>query len=689
MAENENREKPAVVVELEGKFKRGQRRNRLHVQDAHLTLAFLAGRQWSKATKGRGLVPVPNRTNERRVTVNKMQPWFERRQALMFKTQPVMEAYQGSSDLGDNETALVASRLFDYWQNSTGLEAATRKASAWADITGMAYMAPVWKQSRWKEVKRKKYTARKTPKAVKVGSLVKYTFNDVEEVSEVSGDLGWNTYTSLQVTAFPLNVTEWEKVEGLLIADVVSKEWLEARAADFGLGSLAEDTLTPIHYADASFKVAQTASRMIGPWFGLTPEDENTVQYLYLEYRERPTSAHPNGRWIVLGGGREIYSAGLPYLAEAREVDPLDQDNMTLGLIPFRSSETAVDRLVPISPLSRLRAPQVLINELATDEATNREQVGRNKLLIQKGMLADGQWTKDHAEIVEYEGGRDMPKYLQAPPLSGLGTEQDRAAQTFEELGGQGDVLQGRNPPQVRSAWHLSILTEQAGVLINEAVAVRERALSKLLRLALAIGRRYYTRKQVVGIYGEDHAGRVRAFWYANFPRDVRIKEGSMLPRNHAAQEAKILELIQYGLFTDANGVLDQRKIWKMLDYGAINQNLDPRELAATKASRENAILMDGKAVWVNSYDNHDIELEEHMAYMYRREFEEASDNVKIVFAVHIQEHTEEINNRQDPSSGLGDDRVAEPGEEQLLAEDQALLEEPALPAEQELPLAG
>jgi len=338
-----------------------------------------------------------------------------------------------------------------------------------------------------------------------------------------------------------------------------------------------------------------------------------------------------------VAGNQVVYDDDLPYVEEAREIDPNDVKNLTMGVVPLFCTKFP-GRLMPPSICDAMRPMQVELNRVLTDRKQNRMTIGRNRLLTREGSLRS-EYTSEHGELIEY-GGTDKPELFPGAPLVGIENEIAAQRQSFDMLSGRPEVLQGLNLPQVRSSWHMSIIREAASWVLSEAAMAREKATSMVMQLSLAIGRRRYTFNRLATIYGRDNLGDVPNFFKANLRTDVVIERGSLIPRSHAEFEAKIMESYQYGLFVkEEQSVNDNEAVREMLGMGSMNLGLSGKELERKRVRRENAMLGTGQIFAPFQQDDHALHIKEHLRYMQTVEFQDSPSEIQQAFWAHTNLH--------------------------------------------------
>jgi hypothetical protein len=104
-----------------------------------------------------------------------------------------------------------------------------------------------------------------------------------------------------------------------------------------------------------------------------------------------------------------------------------------------------------------------------------------------------------------------------------------------------------------------------------------------------------------------------------------------------------LLKLYEAGLLTDEKGELSQENKHRILEafgFGGYENARDISSLHIAKAQEENLALKAGE-VEVDSYDEHDLHISEHVRYLLSSEFKKAADKKKVkkFFEAHIAAH--------------------------------------------------
>lgn len=560
--------------------------------------------------------------------LKKFYRWWMRK---MFKTKPTITAYAGGKENVDSERAQVAEAIFDHWRSNNGWMEAEKEVARWVFACGRGYCEPVWSQipTFTKRVRRRKMG--ETPTKNRRGRL---SFVVDEEQTVFGGDMKFRVHNPDATFLFPLSAKRWEEVNQILTADVVSKDYLERFAGK----ALKEEDLIEVEESNLNYDLVDSVAKYTGSYVDTSARREK--RYLLIVSRERPSFAHPQGRLNIVAGGVDLVKdEPLPYLDEAREVDPTDCFNLTMGIIPW-FGERVAGTLLPPSRARVLKDAEVDIDALMDDIATNRRQFGKNRFIGPKSELQDNEITEEHGQVLTYAGaGREKVTVLQAQPLVGALQEQRAAEDNFDALAGRPQVLKGSNDTQVRSAIHFDILREEAEEDLALDVSYREMFAQNVGRFALAIARRRYDVEQVTAIYGEEKAGYAYEFMQASIRHDLRIEEGSAMPRNYASREAKIVDMWRYNMIVRADGTPDPLAAWAMMDNGVVNPTLMDTMRARTSAENDfRRMLYLGEPVTPQPHENHALHLTTYSALMEEERFKKAPEKNRALVFAHVQQ---------------------------------------------------
>lgn len=610
---------------MKGRLMTSVNRRREQTADTVLTLAFLCGNQWCSCSMSRGLEPI--QSDDITVTDNLMLPAWVRWLYYHVSGEPVLEISEGGHELGDAEKALVSTSLYNYWVESCGLLAARIMWMTWVGVSGAGFIAPVWHRRRRRMTTTKKEVLEKP---ITTASGKKTYLKDVP-IEKWTGDIGFEVFSPMQVHTFPTTASKWEQVESVIIADLVPVEKISRM---YGFSEAEIEQLPKLSAEEMNRSSLESINRYVSGDFPLMNEDLTEKRVLVMQYLERPTVANPNGKYELWIGDKlqQDESGDLPFAKEAAEIDPNDTQNLAMGLIPCFNMDFPM-RLIPPSPMGELRRPQRRWNALLSDQEINRRQNRVNKLLYQEGTIDPAMWDNQHGQAIGIKPHAAWrPQWLQAPPLSGIEAEKATVKGSFDEASGQVDSVRGENPTQVRSADHFAMIQESAMTRVYYSNSKEEQAYQTLIRLTLAIAKRRYSTQMIEQILGRDFSGYALPFKEICIPTDIRIRKGSIRPKQTALVRAQLAELVQ-------TKAIDARLYLDMLDHNTMNRGFNPDEANRRRARSENFMMLYGTVVMPEEHENHEIHIEEVQSFMTRPEYYMADVNTRALYKTHMQYH--------------------------------------------------
>ena len=612
----------------------GLDQNRVRAGECALNRVNLSGECGVAWSQSKGLLRTAKRQEPEDDRLRQHYRWLKRK---LFKTKPQLTAHPGGLELVDAKRANVAERVFDFWRVNNGWLEAEEECYRWEFPTGRAYMEVCWEKGTMPLQRKGLRLLDEAVERVVDGRRVR-SFVDEAEGDEVEGDIGFRVLYPNGVFLFPLSAPTWRAVERIVSIDLVTRGYLEEQ-----LGEAVETGgMVPWKAGQVDYREMDALMELTGGEWAEKPRRGDEL-FLLVQSRERPNHRRLRGRLLVACGGVVLRDEELPYVDEAREIDPTNAFNLAMGVIPW-FAERVVGSLLPPAPATILRGKQRQILEYMRLIQQNRYAVGLNKVFAQEGTFERQKWTDENGQILTYNNSssRNPPTMIQGQPL--LGAEQEKAAleRSFDESAGRPTVLRGDNPPQVRGAFHLQILYEEASEILALEINAREKFAEQVGRLALAVWRRRASREQVLRIYGRERASHVWAWMGLDIAADLRVVEGSAMPRNHSAIVAQLVELLHYGAFTKDDGKPDYQAFWSMLELGVVNRAVQAKHMHRLQAENNfSEMLYGGKLVYPEAEEEHAIHIEVFRELMASPEYTRAEDGVKAVLKGHLQLRTE------------------------------------------------
>jgi hypothetical protein len=348
------------------------------------------------------------------------------------------------------------------------------------------------------------------------------------------------------------------------------------------------------------------------------------------------------------------------------------------------------------------------VNRTRSQIVENKNLMSKPKLMAPKGSINPKQITSEPGQIILYTPGYEKPDVMPTPPLPAyVSQELERLSIDMDDISGQHEITRGNNPSQVTAATALSYLQEQDDSKLYYAVASLEDAISQLGSDYLEMASQYWTSERMVRVVGTEGIVEAEA-WKGSDLRgntDVRVMTGSGLPQSKAAKQAFIMDLLKFGFLPPEKGI-------EMLEIGGMERIYEEVLIDKRAATRENILMSQmtpedidikraSKAaetliaeaqsdpmqvgqmalesgdtaeeamsnisestmkplVEVNSWDNHQLHIEQHNRFRKTQRFALLPNEVKAEFELHVVEHQNRL--REDMAIQAGIDPNAEQG---------------------------
>lgn len=649
--------------ELNSKRRQAAERYAKMVGETELNLAFLSGNQWTQYSMTDGISPVRNMTNEIREVDNRILPSYLRMMWEIYGDNPAIVAYEGGMEAKDSMAAKCVVQICDYLNSNNGWKQAKLKLGSWLMVSGTAYVMPYWKKNaRFAGKKNKKFFMEKPVKTEKGFS---HLFT--QPVDTYDSDIAFEVLSPLSSYCFPLDASCWENVNEFMTVNLSTLDALERKAGK----KLLKEELEPHSEGAVNFEALNRINRFVSDKFGYAADmTAGEDRYLEIQYWRRPCPEYPNGRHVYGYGGKIIHDGPLPYVDIARAIDPGDNFNLTMGIIP-QFSYIMPGMLHPQAPITNWRPAQVRLNSLLTDQTQNRQTVGRNKLIVEEGGLPPDKFTDEHGEIIEVKPGMTVsPQYLQAAPLAGIEQEMDRAEYSLQQTTGQTNAVQGKNDTQVRSAMHFEMLRSSAAVVNWMMLDQAEENDSKVAKFVVEMARQYWSEDRMLDVVGRDRAAYYLAFRDLVIPMDIRVKRGSAMSRNYILRQEELDKFLQYGLFSKDIDPQTRQLYLRATELGYLFDATDKDAVHRNRAGYENLRIAVGEAIEPMEDEEHLVHIEEHNRWLQSPEGRASDDSVQAVLRAHIEMHrymyssqmAPQLDMPATPIRGLGDISMTSPG---------------------------
>lgn len=378
-----------------------------------------------------------------------------------------------------------------------------------------------------------------------------------------------------------------------------------------------------------------------------TPKTHASVKEMWV----KPNKKFPEGAVVIWSGETLLYqSEGWPF--EHNEYPFTKFDHIPTGR--FYADSTIPD-LVPLQKeYNRTRSQLV--------EAKNR--MAKPQLVAPRGSVDPSKITSEPGLIVFYTPGFNPPTPIPLASIPAYAVQEiERCQRDMDDISAQHEITRGSTPPGVTAGTAISYLQEQDDSKLSHTVSSLEEGVERIGKHFLSHVQQFWEAQRKIKVVGDD--GQFESFMFSRTDirgnTDLKIEAGSAAPRSRAAKQAFITELGKMGWIPPDRAL-------RYLDMAETGRLYEEMQIDSRQAQRENLKMKDGLPQGVNSWDNHEVHIIEHDNYRKRQAFENLSEDLKVLYEMHVQMH------RQLLAQSMG--QMIAPGE--MLPQQEALPEGPS-----------
>jgi hypothetical protein len=522
-----------------------------------------------------------------------------------------MSVVPNTSDEEDIQAADVgASVLKHIWRSKT-MRKKWRLTGGWVYATGNAFLGDRWNPKGGKAILDKE------------GKLV------------YEGDVAVDVWSPFEIVvpAIPNGPVDVHSMPWLIKIRWRDMSWFQQ---NFGAKGA---TVEPEHNAYGSLDLGMM---MMGTQGSMERKLEGAWMInLYVQ----PNEEYPKGMFVAAANGTIFQQTDYPLTEYPLEhfVD-IDLPGMFWG-------KATIEDAIPL---------QVRWNAVVDDMTAYAEFMAKGRLLTPKKsnveIIPDGAM----GEMISYNPVLGhKPEFARPPGGSPAhGELLNVLHQSLQDTFHQHEVSRGTNKSDIRSGDMAQFLQEQDAFGGIPTHATAEESLEALFSRVLQRVQKGYKNERVIKVVGEKGRNSVISFQGADLRgnNDVSVKRQSMLPDSRVARQRVVENRFQAGFYGNPADPNIIRKVGRMVEDAVTEDIYSSFKLDETVAESENfQISQHGAMVVVNSYDNHQIHLEEHNNYRkqprYQRlKFEDPKSflQLEVLFEQHTQQHQKYLQEQQE-----------------------------------------
>jgi hypothetical protein len=567
-----------------------------------VNIAFLTGNQYVFWNSSAHRLQHLRGTNGRIHSVdNIILPKWLRLVSDLIKMRPEIGVIPNSTTEEDILAAKLGKKAAEWYFRTKLTKAKIRQIAVWMYTTGNCFL-----DDRW------------NPKSGPMA--MDKTNGKIVYAGDVDGDV-WSPFDML----FPIGpgVTDHQDMPWIMKRQRKNIEWIRE---NFKRG----DEVEPEDIASSAISLENLMSKFAGA----TDIDRIESAYVINLY-VKPCKDYPRGAYFVASNGIVEEKREFPYAEFSLEhFKDLELPGVFYG-------DCRVSHSISLQ--------RSWNNDVSSVEEFNKD-VARAKLGVPKGSNIEVTPTNEHGEIIEYTPVLGhKPDFLSMPTTSpSLDRNQNRIMLSMENLFSQHEVSRGTNKSDIRSGDMVELLLEQDahGGLMPHAIF--EEALENHMRRILIRMQEGYRGPRLLKLGETMDDFEVISFQGADLKNntDVKIVKQSSLPESEATQTMRVERRYEQGLYGDPMDPRTKRRVLRMIDANVVDDIFSGEKQDEENAQMENRVLVQGKPVLPNPYDNHGIHLAEHERFLKGQKIQrlklqnpEAYQRLELIFYQHMQVH--------------------------------------------------
>ena len=555
---------------------------------------FLSGNQYCDINTHIGEIEqiLPIHDWLERETFNRIAPLIETRIANLKKINYSMTSKPATNELDDYSKAEVSTAIQRHKQENSDFDSKKNTMVLWNELCGNCFWLSWWDKNAGDEYARKPATE----------------FEEEQIYKE--GDVDYGLLTPYEL--FPESVFKQgiENQRSIIIERVKSVDDIYD---EFGIevdgSSIDTFALTPLPVTGGygwEGTVNTLGSRTI---------DNSQKVITYLEHKSR---TYPDGRLIIIvGDDNLVYYGPLPYgTFPIRQVVCKEVAGMFYG-------KSVIEELIPLQ-----RAYNGCVNRI-------HEYIKR---IVLQGRYAEEGSIVDLEDYEENGGAPDATIYYrqgsQAPsPIPNadlppeIMAEREQLKQDMEYVAAVSQLMViGQAPSGVTSGTAIESLRDIDNTRLSLTGDHIRNSIKGLAKDWLSIYKKYALKETIQKIVGDNKIADVNEWMASDITQyDLEYDTINELELSKDLQKQNLVDLINIGAFTDADGRLPQNIKQQLIDFhgfGGKQETMDLNELQYQRADRENNNFEKGVIPEISPIDNHQVHLEQHERYMLQFRFE-------------------------------------------------------------------
>lgn len=593
-------------------FQRREKRRNYELQ-WQLNINFVMGNQYSFISPlGKILEDDKRFFWQEKEVFNHIAPTIETRISRISRMKPNMNVIPASTDESDVQSAKLSKEILRAISSKIELGYLVKNALTWSEICGTVFYKVVWNTELGNIV-----AFDETGKALKEGDVDVIVCSPFEIFPDNLSCENINDCKSI-IHAKAYDIDEIKMVWGV----DVTKENVKSFTLDSGYGNVGG-----LGYDASISKVSNI---------------DLDNHCILLEKYTKPNTLYPNGRLIIVAGDELLFDGELPYKNDDMNSRTFPFIKQVSNFMPGNFFGTSViERMIPI--------------QRAYNAVRNRKHEYFNRASLGVLTVEDGSVDTDNLEleglspgkVLVYRQGGKAPEIMEIPDTKiDFDTEEDKLLDEFKIVSGVSDLMSESYSNYTNmSGVALQLLAEQDDTRLGNSLDSLKASVCLLAKNILRLYKQFAVLPRLLKIAGE--GGDVELYYWDNSEiksDDIVFDTSTDLGETLGQRRTMLLDLIKAGLLYDNEGKFSQsmrKKCLDLLGFGLWEHTLDINSLQINRAQEENLEVVQNKSVEILSIDEHQIHIDEHVAFLLSKDFKtlKNKNTVQEKLLLHIDLH--------------------------------------------------
>lgn len=605
-----------LVDETIEDFKRRQHERKTFEAQWELNMNFLMGNQYCGIAYNGEIQDYEKQFYwQEHEVYNHIAPVVERRLAKLQRVRPAMTVVPSSGDEKDVKTAKISKKIVNSIYNKLNISSVIAEVTKWSEICGTGFYKVVWNPAK--------------------GSVLA---RDEKNRPLLTGEVEVCAVSPFEVYPESVNCSDIESSRSIIHAKAFHVDEIKNRwGVDVDGETLNIFSLDGVSRNLGGLGFNANANKIIS-----STRDNYAV---VIEKYEAPSVKFPNGRLIIVAGNKLLHVGELPYIngEDGRRTFPFIMQRAIEQVGSFWGT-SVIERLIPL--------------QRSYNAIKNRKHEFLNRLSMGILTVEDGSVDTDNLEeeglcpgkVLVYRQGSNAPRYMQntSVPLD-FSYEEARLLNEFTVVSGTSDILNDSTLKTNVSGTALQLLIEQDDSRISVTAENVREGIRKMSQHVLRLYKQFASLPKLMKIVGDN--GELEIIYFSSSDitsDDVIFETENEINESLAQRRSMVFDLLNAGLLQDENGKLSNRmrvKALELLGFGVWENAQDINEIHTKRASKENAMLLEGKMPEPTELDNHEIHISEHTAFILSGDYSEKQQKSMIE---HIRMHKAMLGVKED-----------------------------------------